>query len=127
MEDAGELLIFVLRIMALAIVIFMLRVRTIIHTRAGGRMFHRWRERMSGAGSRNCGGNGSGGDGITLGSELHAQYIVNYAPSGERTAGFHEVKVAVGRPNVTVRTRLGYFVAAPRDAAAADAGGKPEP
>jgi VWFA-related protein len=62
-----------------------------------------------------------------IGSELHAQYIVSYAPSGERTNGFHEIKVAVARPNVTVRTRLGYFVAAPGDAAAADSGAKPQP
>jgi VWFA-related protein len=61
-----------------------------------------------------------------IGSELHAQYIVSYAPSGERTAGFHEIKVTVTRPNVTVRTRLGYFVAVPGDAAA-DTGAKPGP
>lgn len=62
-----------------------------------------------------------------IGSELHAQYIVSYSPSPERTAGFHEIKVTVGRPNVTVRTRLGYFVAAPGDAAGADTGAKPGP
>jgi hypothetical protein len=60
-----------------------------------------------------------------IGSELHAQYIVSYAPSGERTTGFHEIKATVSRPNVTVRTRLGYFVAAPRDAA--DTVAKPGP
>jgi VWFA-related protein len=62
-----------------------------------------------------------------IGSELHAQYIVSYAPSDERTAGFHEIRVSVGRPNVTVRTRLGYFVAAQADAAAADGAAKPGP
>ena len=62
-----------------------------------------------------------------IGSELHAQYIIGYAPSVERTAGFHEIKVAVTRPNVTVRTRLGYFVASPGDAAEADTGARPEP
>jgi VWFA-related protein len=61
-----------------------------------------------------------------IGSELHAQYIVSYA-SSERSAGFHTIKVTVTRPDVTVRTRLGYFVAAPGDAAAADSGAKPGP
>jgi VWFA-related protein len=62
-----------------------------------------------------------------IGSELHAQYIIGYAPSAERTAGFHEIKVTVTRPNVTVRTRLGYFVTSPGDAAEVDTGAKPEP
>jgi VWFA-related protein len=61
-----------------------------------------------------------------IGSELHAQYIIGYAPSAERTAGFHEIKVTVTRPNVTVRTRLGYFVAGAGDGAA-DANAKPGP
>lgn len=62
-----------------------------------------------------------------IGSELHAQYIIGYAPSAERTAGFHEIKVTVTRPNVTVRTRLGYFVVAPADASDPDTGAKPQP
>jgi VWFA-related protein len=62
-----------------------------------------------------------------IGSELHAQYIVSYAPTSERTAGFHQIKVTVGRPNVTVRTRLGYFVAAPGDGTAGDGSTKPRP
>lgn len=62
-----------------------------------------------------------------IGSELHAQYIIGYAPPAERTAGFHEINVTVMRPNVTVRTRLGYFVVAPADAAATDSDEKPEP
>jgi hypothetical protein len=62
-----------------------------------------------------------------IGGELHAQYIVGYAPSDQRTAGFHEIKVTVVRPNVTVRTRLGYFVAAPADAPAVETGAKPGP
>jgi hypothetical protein len=59
-----------------------------------------------------------------IGSELHAQYIVTYAPAPERVAGFHEIKVTVTRPDVTVRTRLGYFVVAPGNATTNDAGGK---
>lgn len=61
-----------------------------------------------------------------IGSELHAQYIVSYARSPERATGFHEIKVTVGRPNVTVRTRLGYFVVT-TDAAALDTAAKPRP
>jgi VWFA-related protein len=52
-----------------------------------------------------------------IGSELHAQYIVGYRPAPDRKRGFHEINVTVARPNVTVRTRLGYFVAAPGDTA----------
>jgi VWFA-related protein len=61
-----------------------------------------------------------------IGSELHAQYIVSYAPSVERSAGFHTIKVTVARPHVTVRTRLGYFVAGAGDGAV-DASAKPGP
>jgi hypothetical protein len=62
-----------------------------------------------------------------IGSELHAQYIVSYAPTVERSAGFHTIKITVTRPDVTVRTRLGYFVVGPGEAAAADSGAKPQP
>jgi VWFA-related protein len=61
-----------------------------------------------------------------IGSELHAQYIIGYAPSAERTAGFHEIEITVRRPNVTVRTRLGYFIVPPGDPAEADTGAKSE-
>jgi VWFA-related protein len=46
-----------------------------------------------------------------IGSELHAQYVLSYRPSSEQTAGFHEIKVSVARPEATVRTRPGYFLA----------------
>ena len=62
-----------------------------------------------------------------IGSELHAQYVVSYAPTVERSAGFHTIKITVTRPDVTVRTRLGYFVVGPGEAAAADSGAKPQP
>jgi VWFA-related protein len=61
-----------------------------------------------------------------IGGELHAQYIVSYAPTVEQSAGFHTIKVTVARPDVTLRTRLGYFVAGPGDGTA-DASAKPEP
>jgi VWFA-related protein len=48
-----------------------------------------------------------------IGGELHAQYTVGYRPSGEKPGGYHEIKVTVDRPGVTVRTRPGYYFAAP--------------
>jgi hypothetical protein len=45
-----------------------------------------------------------------IGSELHAQYVLSYAPTVERSAGFHTIQIAVARPDVTVHTGLGYFV-----------------
>ena len=51
-----------------------------------------------------------------IGSELHAQYVLSYRPSSERTAGFHEIKVTVDRPEIVVRTRPGYFVVEAGDA-----------
>ncbi len=61
-----------------------------------------------------------------IGNELHAQYIVSYAPTVERSPGFHTIKVTVARPDVTVRTRLGYFVAGPRDGSV-DTSARPDP
>jgi VWFA-related protein len=48
-----------------------------------------------------------------VGAELHAQYILSYRPSGERSPGFHSIRVAVARDGVSVRARPGYSVAAP--------------
>jgi hypothetical protein len=50
-----------------------------------------------------------------IGGGRHAQYIVSYAPTGERSAGFHTIQVTVARPDLTMRTRLGYFVAGAGD------------
>lgn len=46
-----------------------------------------------------------------IGGELHAQYIIGYQPNSERGSGFHSVTVTISRPNVSVRTRPGYYVA----------------
>jgi VWFA-related protein len=46
-----------------------------------------------------------------IGSELHAQYIVGYSPSAQPADGVHEISVTVARPNTSVRTRPGYFLA----------------
>lgn len=48
-----------------------------------------------------------------IGGELHAQYILSYRPNGERAPGFHSIRVAVSRPDVSVRARPGYYVAPP--------------
>ena len=52
-----------------------------------------------------------------IGGELHAQYIVGYAPSVHPAEGFHTITVTVARPSVTVRTRPGYFLAPQADGA----------
>jgi VWFA-related protein len=46
-----------------------------------------------------------------IGAELHAQYTLTYRPTGTDPAGYHEIKVAVARRGVTVRSRPGYYIA----------------
>jgi VWFA-related protein len=48
-----------------------------------------------------------------IGGELHSQYSVSYTPTGE--SGYHEIKVSVDRPGVTVRARPGYYLAPPQN------------
>jgi VWFA-related protein len=48
-----------------------------------------------------------------MGGELHAQYTLGYQPPGGEKPGYHTIKVTVDRPNVTVRTRPGYYIAPP--------------
>ena len=48
-----------------------------------------------------------------IGGELHAQYTIGYRPHDADPEGYHEIKVVVDRPNVSVRTRPGYYVAPP--------------
>jgi VWFA-related protein len=47
-----------------------------------------------------------------IGGELHAQYIIGYRPNQEHSPGFHAINVTVSRPDVSIRTRPGYYVAA---------------
>lgn len=47
-----------------------------------------------------------------ISDELHSQYLLSYSPSNQTEGGFHEIKVIVNRPNLEVRTRPGYWVAA---------------
>ena len=48
-----------------------------------------------------------------IGGELHAQYVVGYVPAAKPVDGFHAITVTVARPETTVRTRPGYFLAPP--------------
>ena len=48
-----------------------------------------------------------------IGGELHAQYTLAYRPRDGGDLGYHEIQVKVDRPEVSVRTRPGYYVAPP--------------
>jgi VWFA-related protein len=48
-----------------------------------------------------------------IGGELHSQYTLTYSPQGTDDYGYHEIKVQVGRKNLKVRSRPGYYLAAP--------------
>jgi len=47
-----------------------------------------------------------------ISEELHSQYLLSYSPSNQTEGGFHDIRVNVNRPNLEVRTRPGYWVAA---------------
>jgi VWFA-related protein len=47
-----------------------------------------------------------------ISQEIHSQYLLSYAPNNQSEGGFHEIRVTVNRPNLEVRTRPGYWVAA---------------
>lgn len=47
-----------------------------------------------------------------IGRELHNQYLITYAPNNKSEGGFHTIEVHVRRPNLEVRTRPGYWLAA---------------
>ena len=46
-----------------------------------------------------------------IGGELHAQYTIGYQPPADKPSGFHEIRVTVDKPGMTVRTRPGYYLA----------------
>src|ERR1700730_11026405 len=48
-----------------------------------------------------------------IGGEIHAQYTLGYRPSKDLPYGYHEIKVLVDRPGVSVRTRPGYYLSPP--------------
>jgi hypothetical protein len=68
-------------------------------TATGGTHFATWRDRSIQTAIDEIGG------------ELHSQYLLMYTPTGT-TEGYHEIKVDVDKPNVSVRSRPGYFVEA---------------
>jgi VWFA-related protein len=47
-----------------------------------------------------------------IGEELHSQYLLSYSPNNKLEGGFHKIRVEVDRPNLRVRTRTGYWMAA---------------
>ena len=47
-----------------------------------------------------------------ISEELHSQYLLSYSPNDQTEGGFHDIRVVVNRPNLEVRTRPGYWVAA---------------
>jgi VWFA-related protein len=47
-----------------------------------------------------------------IAEELHSQYLLSYVPTDMSEGGFHEIRVEVNRPNLEVRTRPGYWIAA---------------
>jgi VWFA-related protein len=50
-----------------------------------------------------------------ISQELHSQYLLSYTPNNQTEGGFHEIRVTVNRPQLEVRTRPGYWVAARPD------------
>ncbi|HEY7336638.1 MAG TPA: VWA domain-containing protein [Bryobacteraceae bacterium] len=47
-----------------------------------------------------------------IGEELHSQYLLTYSPNDQDDAGFHEIEVQIDKPDLKVRTRNGYWLAA---------------
>jgi VWFA-related protein len=45
-----------------------------------------------------------------IGAELHLQYVIGYHTNLERSPGFHAITVTVSKPNVSTRSRPGYYV-----------------
>ena len=47
-----------------------------------------------------------------IGNELQEQYLITYVPNNKDEGGFHQIAVTVDRPDVKIRTRPGYWIAA---------------
>ena len=41
--------------------------------------------------------------------EIRNQYVIGYTPADSAKSGFRSIRVEVNVPNVTVRTRSGYY------------------
>ncbi len=50
---------------------------------------------------------------IELGVEVHSQYQISFVPPEEKTPVYHEIEVQVKYPNLTVRSRPGYWIGVP--------------
>lgn len=50
-----------------------------------------------------------------IGSEIRSQYLLSYSPNNKLEGGFHRIQVRVNRPQLKVRTRPGYWMAAVPD------------
>ena len=49
-------------------------------------------------------------DAVTrVGEELHGQYLLSYSPNNLNEGGYHRIRVEVKAPNVSIRTRPGYW------------------
>jgi hypothetical protein len=49
-----------------------------------------------------------------VGEELHSQYLLSFTPVASEAAGYHSIDVRLKtRPDARVRTRPGYWAAAP--------------
>ena len=44
-----------------------------------------------------------------IGKDLASQYLLSYNPNDKNDPGFHNIRVAVNRPGLVVRTRPGYW------------------
>lgn len=47
-----------------------------------------------------------------VGREIHNQYLLTYTPNNQMEGGLHRIRVEVLRPDLEVRTRGGYWLAA---------------
>ena len=46
-----------------------------------------------------------------IGEELHGQYLLNYTPSNQSDLGYHKIRIELNNPELTVRSRPGYYIA----------------
>jgi hypothetical protein len=45
-----------------------------------------------------------------MGQEIHSRYLVSFTPEAQQTPSFHSIAITIkGQPQLTVRTRPGYW------------------
>jgi VWFA-related protein len=47
-----------------------------------------------------------------IGEEIRSQYLLSYSPNNRLEGGFHTIEVKVNRPNLKVKAKPGYWMAA---------------